>query len=169
MAIPSRTRPSPRRWANSFRNCPSCAATRWRPIMLDDALAFTLAARYSDRCFGTIDNSDPDLPDLPGLRRLSGGRCARPLSDGRQLEPVGGHRQSQQRQIFPLPSLPAADLRDGDSLCAIRIALAAAADRRRMRRRRSPPSRVSDAWIRAAARVLRRRGGYFTLHNDGKR
>ena len=48
----------------------------------DDALALTLAGRYSDRSFGTIDNSDPDLPDLPGLRRLSGAGCPRPLSDG---------------------------------------------------------------------------------------
>jgi len=36
------------------------AVATYRPAWLDDGkLAFTLAARYSDRTFGTIDNSDP--------------------------------------------------------------------------------------------------------------
>ena len=44
------------------------AVATYRPEWLDDGkFAFTLAARYSDRTFGTIDNSDPDLPHLPGL------------------------------------------------------------------------------------------------------
>ena len=32
-----------------------------------DALAFTLAARYSDRSFGTIDNSDPVAQTFQGF------------------------------------------------------------------------------------------------------
>ena len=32
-----------------------------------DAWAFTLGARYSDRSFGTIDNSDPVFPHLSGI------------------------------------------------------------------------------------------------------
>jgi iron complex outermembrane receptor protein len=36
----------------------------WRP---DDAWAFTLAARYSDRSFGTIDNSDPVSQTFQGF------------------------------------------------------------------------------------------------------
>ena len=46
-----------------------------------DAWAFTLGARYSDRSFGTIDNSDPTILHLSGIWPLPGGRRTRALPD----------------------------------------------------------------------------------------
>jgi iron complex outermembrane recepter protein len=44
------------------------AVATYRPEWLDEGkLAFTLAARYSDRSFGTIDNSDPNSHTFQGF------------------------------------------------------------------------------------------------------
>ena len=92
------------------------ALATYRP---DDAWAFTLGARYSDRSFGTIDNSDPVSQTYQGFAGYFVLDARVRYQRRRKLDPVGRRRQSQQRQIFPVPSLPAADLRDGGALCAI--------------------------------------------------
>ncbi len=62
-----------------------------------DALAATLAGRYSDRSLRHHRQFRSRLPDLSGLRRLPGGGCPHPLPMGRQLERLGRRRQSEQR------------------------------------------------------------------------
>ena len=65
-----RTAPSRRRSASRRRRCRTGARLWWRPTGRMINWAFTLAGRYIDRIYATIDNSDTVEPHLPGLRGL---------------------------------------------------------------------------------------------------
>ena len=88
----------------------------WRP---NAAWAFTLAGRYSGRMYSTVDNTDNTPQCIRRVRPLPRRRRARALADRRALVGVVRHRQSRQREIFPVPPVPAAHPGGGCAACAV--------------------------------------------------